>query len=333
MKKNINPVIIITDSESDVVNIEKKEAKKINATVLRCNCHSEEEVIDKASNADAVLVDLAPITKRVIKNLNNCKIIVRYGIGLNNIDIDAATEAGIYVANVPKFCIDEVSTHTVAMTLALIRKLFLLDKDVKSGKWDFQLQLPMLNLKNSIIGVIGFGNIARLYIKKTKPFGVKHLVYDPYISEEKIKKYGLEPSPLERIIAISDVISIHCPLTKETRHLFTEKELKKMKSSAYLINTARGGIIDEVSLYKALKNKWIAGAALDSMELEPPEKNNPLFELDNIILTPHTAFYSENALYNLHSEAIKEAIRVLSGKLPKNLVNINVLEKEESKKL
>ena len=235
--------------------------------------------------------------------------------------------------NVPKFCIDEVSTHAVAMTLALVRKLFLLDKDVKREKWNFQLQLPMLDFKNSIIGVIGFGNIARLYIKKTKPFGVKHLVYDPYISEEEIKKYGLEPSGLERIITTSDVISIHCPLTKETRHLFTEKELKKMKSSAYLINTARGGIIDEVSLYKALKNKWIAGAALDSMELEPPEKNNPLFELDNIILTPHAAFYSKNALYNLHSEAIKEAIRVLSGKLPKNLVNINVLEKEESKKL
>lgn len=320
--------IVVTDSESDCIDIEIKEAKKIGAKVVRADCRSEEEVIEIAKDADALLVDLAPITKNVIEALNKCQAIVRYGIGLNNINIQAATEAGIYVINLPTFCIEEVSTHAAAMVLALVRKLFQFDKDVKSNIWDFQRQLPMIDLNQSKIGVIGFGKIARLFVIKTRPFGVKHIIYDPFVKDKNIKEFGAIPVKFDELVITSDIISIHAPLNKETRYLFGETQFRRMKKTAYIVNTARGGIIDERALYVALKEGWIAGAALDTMDQEPPSPDNPLFELDNIVLTPHTAFYSETSWKNLHLWAIEEAIRVLSGKIPKNIVNKEIIEKK-----
>jgi len=319
VKKKWN--IFITDSESKKVDIEIEKAKEIDATVTLADCTTEEEVIELARGADAVMVDMAPITEKVIDNLENCKVIVRYGIGLNNIDIPAATKRGIYVVNFPTFCIHEVSTLAVAITLALVKKLFQFTRDVKSGIWDFERQLPMIDLKESKIGVLGFGNIARLYIQKTKVFGAEHLVYDPYIKPEIIEEIGAKAVSFEELLTQSDVISIHAPRTKETENLFREAEFKKMKKTACIINTARGGIVNEKALYRALKEGWIAGAGLDSMEPEPPLKNNPLFELDNVVFTPHTAFYSETALKNLHVWAIEAVIDIYKNKMPNTLVN------------
>ena len=320
--------IFITDSESKSVDIEIEKAKEIDATVTRGNCTTEEEIIELGRGTDALMVDMAPITEKVIDNLENCKVIVRYGIGLNNIDIPAATKRGIYVVNFPTFCIHEVSTLAVAITLTLVKKLFQYTQDVKSGLWDFERRLPVIDLRESKIGVLGFGNIARLYIQKTKVFGVEHLVHDPYIKQEIIEEAGAKAVSFEELLTQSDVISIHVPLTKETRDLFGEEELKKMKKTACIINTARGGIINEKALYRALKEGWIAGAGLDSMEPEPPLKNNPLFELDNVVLTPHTAFYSETALKNLHVWAIEAVIDVYKNKMPNNLVNKELWNKK-----
>jgi len=321
--------IVVTDSESDSIDIEIKEAKKIGASVVRGNCKSEDEVIDIAKDADALLVNLAPITRRVIEALDRCRVVVRYGIGVDNVDIQAATKVCIYVVNVPTYCIDEVSSHAAALVLAITRKLPQLCRDIKSGIWDFQQQLPIIDLKRSKLGVIGFGNIARLFIKKMKVFGIEQvLVYDPFVKDEDIREFCAIPVEFDGLITKSDVISIHTPLNQETRHLFGETQFKLMKKTACIINTARGGIIDEQALYIALKEGLIAGAALDTMELEPPKANNPLFELDNVILTPHVAFYSEAAIKNLHLWAIEEAIRVLTGGIPKNIVNQEVIPKK-----
>ena len=321
--------LFATDSDCKHVDIEIERAKEINATVTyRGNCTTEEEIIELGRLADALLVDLAPISEKVIDHLENCKVIVRYGIGLDNIDIPAATKRGIYVVNFPTYCIHEVSTHAVAMTLALVKKLFQYTQDVKSGLWDFQRQLPIIDLRESKIGVLGFGNIARLYIQKTKVFGVEHLVYDPYVKQEIIEGIGAKAVSFEELLTHSDVISLHAPLTKETKYLFGEAEFKKMKKTACIINTARGGIINEKALYRALKEGWIAGAGLDSMELEPPLKNNPLFELDNVVLTPHVAFYSETAIKNVHLWAIEAVIEVYKNKMPNNLINKELWNKK-----
>lgn len=313
--------VFITDSESASVDIEIEKAKKIGATVYRGNCTTEEEVIEFGKAADALLVDMAPITEKVIESLENCKVIVRYGIGLDNIEIPAATKKGIYVVNFPTFCIHEVSTHAVAMTLALVRKLIPYTLEVKSGLWDFQRQLPIIDLRKSKIGVLGFGNIGQLYIQKTKVFGAEHLVYDPYIDKALIKQADCKAVSFEELLISSDIISIHTSLNKETRHLFGEKEFKKMKKTAFLVNTARGGIVDEKALYVALKENWIAGAGLDALDPEPPLKNNPLLELSNVILTPHAAFYSDTSLRNLHSWAIEAVVDVYQNRKPNHLVN------------
>ena len=326
MNNNNKFKIVVTDSESDSIDIEIKEAKKIGASVVRGNCKSEDEVIDIAKDADALLVNLAPITRRVIEALNRCQVVVRYGIGVDNVDIQAATKAGIYVVNVPTYCIDEVSSHAATLVLAITRKLPQLDRDIRSGIWDFQRQLPIIDLKKSVLGIVGFGNIARLFIKKMKVFGIEQvLVYDPFVKDEDIRKFCAIPVEFDELITTSDIISLHTPLTQDTRHLFGEAQFRKMKKTTCIVNTARGGIIDEQALYIALKEGSIAGAALDTMEMEPPKANNPLLELDNVIFTPHVAFYSETAINNLHLWAIEEAIRVLTGGIPKNIVNQKVI--------
>ena len=317
--------IVITDSESDSIDIELQEAAKVGALVERADCRTEDEVIRVAADADAILVDLAPITRRVIASLQKCRVIVRYGIGLDNIDIPAATEAGIYVVNLPTYCVDEVSTHAAALALTAFRKIMQFDRDVKAGVWDFQRHMPIEGLPGCRVGVVAFGNIARLFIKKMIPFGPEIVVFDPFVADEKIRDFGASPVSFDELVATSDIISLHAPLTAENRHLFGEAQFRMMKPTSFIVNTARGGLIDEAALYRALKEGWIAGPALDTSDPEPPEPGNPLLKLDNVIFTPHAAFYSEGSLKELHLGAIQEAIRVLSGKAPRVIANKNVV--------
>jgi len=322
--------IVVVDNDTDSIDIEVEEAKKICASVVMGNCKDEDEVIDIAKDSDAILVNHAPISERVIEAIEKCQVVVRIGIGVDNVDIQAATKAGIYVVNVPTYCIDEVSSHAVLLVLAITRKLLQFDKDIKSGIWDFQQQLPIIDLKKSKLGLVGFGNIARLFSKKMKLFGIEQvLVNDPFVRKEDIKEFCVKVVGFDELITTSDIISLHTPLTQDTRHLIGENQFKMMKKTAYIINTARGGIIDEQALYIALKEGLIAGAALDTMELEPPKANNPLLELDNVLLTPHVAFYSETAIKNLHLWAIEEVIRVLTGRVPKNVLNPKVIPRKK----
>ncbi|NQT28364.1 MAG: C-terminal binding protein, partial [Candidatus Omnitrophica bacterium] len=259
-----------------------------------------------------------------IESLKRCKVIVRYGVGVDNIDIEAATEHKIIVANVPDFCIDEVSTHTLALILACARGIILLDSKIKEKKWDFTLAKPLFRTQGKILGLFGLGNIARAVAKKASGFGFKIIAYDPYVS--KVND-GIELVEFSKLLPDSDFVSIHVPLTDETRHSFGENELKAMKKTAYLINTARGPIVDEKDLYKALKNRWIAGAALDVMEKEPPDWENSLLKLDNLIITPHISFYSEESYVELKTKAAKAVLSVLKGELPPAFVNPQAVEK------
>jgi len=319
------PKVVITDCDHPSVEIEKEILSEIDPEFVLAYCNTEDEVIEVAQDTDGIINQYAPIPRRVIESLKKCKVIARYGVGVDNIDIEAATEYGIIVANVPDYCIDEVSTHAMALILACARGITLLDSKIREKKWDFTLAKPLFRTKGKTIGLFGLGKIARALAQKASGFGFKILAYDPYVSkvnrEIKLVKFS-------QLLSDSDFISIHTPLTDETRHSFGESELKTMKKTAYLINTARGPIIDERNLYVALKERWIAGAALDVMEKEPPDWENLLLKLDNLIITPHISFYSEESYVELKTKTAKAVLSVLKGGLPRAMVNPQAVNKK-----
>jgi D-3-phosphoglycerate dehydrogenase len=316
--------IVITDCDHPSIEFEKEVFRQADVDLILENCKTEDDVITVASDVDGIINQYAPMTKKVIQALSKCKVIARYGVGVDNIDIEAATKKNIIVANVPDYCIDEVSTHTMSLILACARSLTILDRKVRERKWDFTVAKPLFRTEGQTVGLFGLGRIARKVAQKALGFGFKVITYDPYVSEsgEDIKLVDLD-----YLLANSDFLSIHAPLTKETRHLFGENKLHKMKKTAFLINTSRGPLIDEKALYKALKEKWIAGAALDVMEKEPPDWNNPLLKLENIIITPHISFYSEESYRELKIKVAESVVSVLKGKQPRSTVNPQVLKK------
>ncbi|GAG61820.1 unnamed protein product [marine sediment metagenome] len=322
---NKRPKVVITDCDHPSVEIERKILSEIDPEFVLAYCNTEDEVIEVAQDAGGIINQYAPITRRVIESLKKCKVIARYGVGVDNIDIEAATEYGIIVANVPDYCIDEVSTHAMALILACARGITLLDNKIREKKWDFTLAKPLFRTKGKTLGLFGLGKIARAVAQKAAGFGFKIIAYDPYVSkvnrEIKLVKFS-------QLLSDSDFISIHTPLTDETSHSFGESELKTMKKTAYLINTARGPIIDERNLYVALKERWIAGAALDVMEKEPPDWENLLPKLDNLIITPHISFYSEESYVELKTKTAKAVCSALKGGLPRAMVNPQAANKK-----
>lgn len=303
-------------------HVEKEILAKAKADFHPRNCRTEKDVIEACWNADAVMTVYAPVGKNAIKTFDRCRIIARYGIGLDNIDVSMATEKGILVANVPDYCVYEVATHTLALMLCLNRKIMILHLDAIVNKnWNVQIAEPVFHLQGQTLGLVGFGKIAQAVTKMTKSFDLSILAFDPYIDSDIIRSYGAEPVKLEDLLVRSDFVSIHTPLTPETKYMITEPQLQMMKPSAFLINTARGGIVDESALYRALKSNWIAGAALDVLEEEPLRENNPLLQLSNVIFTPHSASYSLQSYQEVRTRTATEVARVLCGEWPTAIVN------------
>jgi len=308
---------------------EAEELAKVNAELVGADCTTESEIIEAAKDADAILVVFAQITRRVMEMLPKCKVIVRYGIGFDTIDIDAATDNSILVVNIPDFCVEEVSNHAIALLLACAKKLVFLNEGTKQGRWAEckRAQAPMGSIYGQTLGLVGCGSIGRMTARKAQCFGLKVLGYDPYIDESLAKEYGITLVSLPELLKESDFVSVHTPLNKETWHLMGEKEFKQMKPTAYFINTSRGSVVDEPALIKALQEKWIAGAGLDVFEKEPVDLDNPLLKMDNVAVAPHSAGYSDASFKRLRTSVGQEAARVLSGRWPKNVVNKTVKPK------
>jgi len=317
--------VVITDCNHPSIEIERKMLSEINAELILSNCNTEEDIIKVAKDADGIINQRVPITRRVITLLNKCKVIVRYGVGVDNIDVKAATECGIIVSNVPDYCVDEVSTHAIALILNCARGISLLDRKIREEEWGFTLAKPLFRTQGKTLGIYGLGRIGSAVAKKSMGFGLKIIAYDPYVSKVNNR---IKMVDFPQLLSESDFISINASLTDETWHAFKENELKAMKKTAYLINTARGSIVDERVLYKALREGWIAGAAVDVMEKEPPDWDNPLLKLDNVVFTPHSAFYSEESYIELKTKVAEAVISVLSGRLPKSIMNPEVIEKK-----
>jgi len=310
---------------------EAEELAKVNAELVGADCVTEDEIIEAAKDADAILTGGAQMTRRVLESLPKCKVIVRYGVGYDTIDVDAATDNGVIVVNNPAFqwCIEEVSNQAITLLLACAKKLAFLNDGTKQGRWAEckRAQAPMVSIHGQTLGLIGCGNIGRMTGRKAQCFSLKLLGYDPYLDKSLAKKDGITLVSLPELLKESDFVSIHTFLNEETRHLMGEKEFKQMKPTAYIINTARGPVIDEPALIKALQEKWIAGAGLDVFEKEPVDPDNPLLKMDNVVVTPHSASYSDVA-FKLNRVIVgQEAARVLSGRWPKNAVNKSVKPK------
>jgi D-3-phosphoglycerate dehydrogenase len=318
-------IVAITDYVFPSLEPEQAVLGPLGVELRPQQCRSEEEIITLAQDADAVLNCYAKMAARVIEKLKRCKIIARYGIGVDNVDLAAATKARILVTNVPDYCIDEVSDHALALLLALARRIPVADGAVKAGAWDVVAHAGIRRLRGQTLGLLGFGKIAKALASKVQPLGMKVLVYDPYLDPGLIAQHGAEALELDRLLAEADAISVHVPLSPETRNIIGQRELGRMKSTAFLINTSRGGIVDEHALAVALKEGKLGGAALDVLSVEPPPPDHPLRQAPNMILTPHLAFYSRESVIELQTKAAEEVARALKGEPPRSPVNPEVL--------
>ncbi len=293
------------------------------ATLTDANpLRTEEDVIRVAADADALMVSFVPVTARVLDALPKVRGILRYGVGYDNVDIPAATARGVWVANVPDYCIPDVADHALAMLLTLARKLPVLDASVRRGEWAaVKTSKPIYRLEGRTLGLIGMGRIGREVARRAHGFGLKVIVADKYLSAGKAAEAGVTLVELDALIRTSDYISIHAPLTPETHHLVNAERLGMMKPSALLVNVSRGPIVDTVALAQALHAGEIAGAGIDVFEKEPLEADHLIRSAPNTVLAAHAAWYSEEAMAQLQRSAGEEVARMLRGERPKNALN------------
>lgn len=313
--------VVVTDYEYQDLRFEEEVLKQLDVELVKGQAKTEEEVVSLCRDADAIINQYAPLPSQVISQLQRCRVISRYGVGVNTVDVNAATEKGILVANVPDYCMDEVADHALALLLSYARKVVLLSQKVHQGIWDFKLGKPIARLRGQVLGLMGFGRIPRNLLEKAKPFGFQTIVYDPFVDPEHIRHAGAEPVGLEQLFKNADYISVHIPLVKETTGLVGRELLAKAKPDLVIINTSRGPVIDETALAEALHARQIAGAALDVLAEEPIHSNHPFLGMDNVILTPHIAWYSEQSEAELRTKCAQNVVDVLCGGLPTYLVN------------
>ena len=310
------PLIAVADSVFPSLDPAVAALKRLDPEIRMAKSSNASDILDVAREADGVFVTYAKLPGELLRQFERCKVIGRFGLGVDNIDVKTASELGIIVTYVPDYCLHEVSDHAIALLLALARKIPFSNALVQAGRWEMPAVVPMRRLEGRTLGLVGFGNIPRRIAPKAMAFGLKVVAYDPYAPAEAARAAGIQLVELEQLLAISDFVSLHAPLTPETRGLFNADVFSKMKNGAYLINTARGPLIDEPALIAALDSGHLGGAALDVVAIEPLNKDSRLLGRPNVILTPHTAFYSVEALEELQTKCASDVASVLSGERP-----------------
>jgi D-3-phosphoglycerate dehydrogenase len=312
--------VVITDYVWESLDVERKTLGEM-AELVALKTKKPEEFLEAAKDCDALLNTYAgPITAEVMTKMPKCRIIARYGIGVDTIDLEAATRAGIIVTNNPTYCIEEVAEHTMALLLACARKIAFYDRLVRSGRWEVPPGKPIFRLVGRTLGLVGFGNIAREVAVRAAAFGMRVLYADPFVKEGQFSSPG-KRAELEVLLREADFVSLHPPLTPDTRKMMNDRAFSLMKPSAFLVNCSRGPVVDTEALVRALDAKKIAGCALDTTDPEPLPDPHPLRGRENVIVVPHAAWYSEQAMAGLQAGAPGEVRRVLSGEWPLNVVN------------
>ena len=311
--------VVLTDNIFPDLIIEREMLDKVDAELVEVT--DPATLADEVKDADAVINTYAQMTPEIINGMEKCRLIIRNGIGVNTIDVDTCNAKGIMLANIPTYCIEEVATHAIALILTLNRKLFLYNQSVRSGVWDVKKGMPINSVVGGTLGLVGFGRIPRLINERALALGMKVLAYDPFVTAENAAEAGAQKAEMDQIIAESDFISIHCPLTPETKGMFNYEAFKAMKDSAYLINTARGPIVNEPDLVKALEEGLIGGAGLDVLMEDKGQTDHPLYAFDNVILSPHAAWYSETSILRRRTQTVDSVIEVLEGREPHSFLN------------
>ncbi|NUP59955.1 MAG: C-terminal binding protein [Pseudarthrobacter sp.] len=319
------PRILITDYEFESISQEQAVADANGVELVRADCRTEDDVLKAAADADGLIVQYAPITERVIKGLPRLKAVSRYGVGVDTVDVQAATEHGVVVSNVPDYGVEDVSDHAIALALTLARGIPDLDRGVRSGQNLLDSVKPLRRFSSQAFGVIGLGLIGAATAAKAKALGFRALGYDPLHTPGTTTKEGIEVVAFDDLLAESDVVSLHVPLNKHTHHLINARTLEQFKAGATIVNTCRGGVIDTGALVDALKNGRIRAAGLDVFEEEPLPLNSGLLGLDGVVLTPHTAWYTEESSDELKRRTAENVVDACLGRRPRNVVNPEVL--------
>lgn len=315
--------VLITDYAWPTIAIERRILTEAGAELIVAETGAEDELIRLAPGADAILTCWRRVTAPVLDAAARCHYVGRYGIGLDNIAVDHATRLGILVTNVPDFCQEEVADHALALLMACARRIVPYARATHGGVWDLAAGRPISRLRGQTLGLIGYGSTARTLAAKARGIGFSVLAYTPRLAPGPLPDGtpGEATNDLDALLQAADYVSIHAPATPETRGLLDARALRRMKPTAWVINTSRGALIDEDALHRALTEGWIAGAALDVLAQEPAAPDHPLLALDNTIITPHTAFYSEESTAELQTKAASQAAAFLRGETPPNIVN------------
>jgi D-3-phosphoglycerate dehydrogenase / 2-oxoglutarate reductase len=315
------PTVVIAYSEFPDTTVEAEVLKAIGATLVTTHGLETPEQITAARQADALMVSTQRVSAELLASLTRCRIVSRVGTGLDAIDVSAATAHGIWVTNVPDYSVDEVSTHAITLLLALARRLPRMLEATRSGVWDSKLARPFPRLKGQTLGILGFGRIARAAAAKGRGLGLEVIAHDPYIAPSVMEAQGVRAVDAASLWREADFVSLHTPLTPGTRHVVNAQTLAQMKPTAYLINTARGPLVDEDALLHAVRAGQIAGAALDVLTVEPPPADHPLLHDERILITPHYAWYSEAANHEVRVSGAEEVVRALRGERPRYPAN------------
>ncbi|SMG19530.1 C-terminal binding protein [Paracoccus sp. J56] len=306
--------LVVTDQAFGNTRHEQAAAKAAGATFAEFACRSEDETLDAVRGANAVLNNFAPMTRKVMAAMAPGAVVVRYGVGVDNVDLAAARDLGVRVCNVPDYGVDEVADHAAAMTLALARKLGRYDSGIRAGEWKIDRMVDGLrSLRDTTVSLIGLGRIARAYAARMAVFGCRITGFDPFVPEDQIRAAGITPLSRDEVIGTANILSLHVPLTPETRHLINAAAIARMPKGAILINCSRGGLVDEDALATALVSGQLSGAGLDVFEKEPLPQDSPLRKAPHVIMSPHAAFYSDASVDALQRLASEEALRGLRG--------------------
>jgi len=313
---------------------EREALDPLGVELVQVGWENEQQYIDAVKDLDAIMLGRGvTITENVAKGLRNVKVMVNGGVGVDRVDLDAATKAGIPVVNVPDVWLNEVADHAAMLLLAVTRKLRYVSETASSGRWSqVHAGLPGIpRIQGRTLGLLAFGNIGRNMAKRMQAFGMNVIAYDPNVSADVMEKLGVGSRSLEDMLREADIVSAHAPHIKETHHMMSDAQFALMKPTAIFVNTGRGRVVDEPALIRALQEGKIAAAGLDVLEDEPPDPNNPLLKMDNVIVTPHSAFYSDEAFVESRRRVGQEVAAVLTGKRPRNCVNREVLDRTNLK--